>query len=47
MPGGGKGSLTRVLLVENGHPALGHHRSGNNSGAGLAKPGSGGKRFLF
>lgn len=47
VPGGGKGSLTLVLLVVNGHLALGHHHSGNNSVAGLVKPGSEGKRFLL
>lgn len=46
MPGGGKGSLRLVLPEENGHPALGHHRSGNNSVAGQATPGRGGKGFL-
>lgn len=47
MPGGGKGFLTLVHPVKNGHPALGRHHSGNNSVAGLVKPGSGGTRFLF
>lgn len=46
MPGGRKGSLRPVLPEENGHPALGRHRSGNNSVAGLATPVRGGKSFL-
>lgn len=47
MPGGGKGSWRRVLPEENGHPALGRHRSGNNSVAGQATPGRGGNVFFL
>lgn len=38
MPGGGKGSLTPVLLEGNGHLARGHHHSGSNNAADLATP---------
>lgn len=46
VPGGGKGSLTPALLEENSHPALGRHRSENNSAAGLATPVGAYKRCL-
>lgn len=47
MPGGRKESLRPVLPEENGHPALGRHRSGNNSVAGLATPVRGAKNTII
>lgn len=38
MLGGGRGSLTPVLLEENDRLAPGHRHSGSNSAADLATP---------